>query len=116
MRPIQYLLDLPWWAGLVLFMAANWLVGYSYILGAPICLFGAWTFSRLLKPNDLTGAGFAIVGFPLFFLVMLIPREFDFTSDWLSWLNDTSATVLYGIRAALGIMVGFAACQGVRGS
>lgn len=44
MRPIRYILDLPWWVGLAIFMAGNWLVPYSYIAGVPICLFWAWTF------------------------------------------------------------------------
>lgn len=114
MRPIRYLLDLPWWVGLPIFMVGNWLTGYFYMPGVPVCLFGIWTFSKLLKPNDLCEVGFAIAGFPLFFLVMLLPREFSFESDWLSWLNDASATTLYGIRAALGILTGFVACLGVR--
>lgn len=114
MRPIRYLLDLPWWAGLVIFMAGNWLAPHSYIVGVPVCLFGAWTFSKLLKPNDYAEVGNAIVGFPMFFLVMLIPDKFSFETLILDLLNQLGSTATYGIRAALGIMTGFIAFQGVR--
>lgn len=114
MRPVRYILDLPWWVGLAIFMGGNWVTGHSYILGVPICLFGAWTFSKLLKPNDDPEPFPAIVGFPLFFLVMLIPGQFAFKDDWFSWMNGTSETVLFGTRAALGIFAGFIAFQGVR--
>jgi hypothetical protein len=114
MRPIRYILDLPWWVGLAIFMAGNWITGYYYIMGVPICLFGAWTFSKLLKPNDDPGPRPALIGFPLFFLVMVIPRHFAFENVWFSWLNGTSETVLYATRAALGILAGFIAFQGVR--
>jgi hypothetical protein len=114
MRPVRYILDLPWWVGLAIFMAGNWMTGHSYILGVPICLFGAWTFSKLLKHNDDADVLLAIFGFPFFFLVMLLPRQFSFESDWFSWMNGTSETVLYGTRAALGLFVSFIAFQGVR--
>jgi hypothetical protein len=114
MRPVRYILDLPWWVGLAIFMGGNWVTGHSYILGVPICLFGAWTFSKLLKPNDDPEPFPAIVGFPLFFLVMLIPSQFAFKGDWFSWMNGISENVLYGTRAALGIFTGFIAFQGVR--
>ena len=114
MRTIRYILDLPWWVGLPIFLLGNLVVGHCYILGVPICLFGAWTYSKLLKPNDDPDSFPAIVGFPLFFLVMLVPREFSFDNEWFSWLNGTSTTVLFGTRAALGILAGFIAFQGVR--
>jgi hypothetical protein len=114
MRPIRYIFDLPWWVGLAIFMGGNWVVGQSYIFGVPICLFGAWTFSKLLKPNDNPEPFPAIIGFPLFFIVMLIPGQFAFKDDWFSWMNGTSETVLYGTRAALGIFASFIALQGVR--
>ena len=114
MRPIRYIFDLPWWMGMAIFMAGNWVAGYCYILGVPVCLFGAWTYSKLLKPNDDSDPYPAIVGFPLFFLVMLVPRHFSFENEWFSWMNGTSGTVLFGTRAALGIFAGFIAFQGVR--
>ncbi len=114
MRPIRYILDLPWWVGLLIFLIGNLLVEHWYIVGLPVCLFGAWTFSKLLKPTESSDVGPAIVGFPLFFLVMLIPNQFSFETVVLDLLNDMSETVLFGIRAALGIGVGFIAFQGVR--
>ncbi len=114
MRPIRYLLDLPWWIGLLIFLLGNLLVGHWYIIGLPVCLFGAWTFSKLLTPEDSPEIGCAIVGFPLFFLVMLIPHQFAFETSWASWMNGASPKFLFGIRAALGIGVGFIAFRGVR--
>jgi hypothetical protein len=74
MRPIHFLFDLPWWTGLLVFLLGNLMVSHWYIVGLPICLFGAWTFSKLLPPVDHPEVGFAIIGFPLFFLAMLIPN------------------------------------------
>lgn len=114
MRPIRYLLDLPWWIGLLIFLMGNFIVGHWYVIGLPVSLFGAWTFSKLLVPKTDPEVGFAIIGFPLFFLVMLVPGQFAFESQWFSWMNGTSETVLFGTRAALGIFAGFIAFQGVR--
>lgn len=114
MRPIRYVLDLPWWIGLIIFLVGNLIVGHWYVPGVPVCLFGAWTFSKLLTPEDYPEVGFAVVGFPLFFLVMLIPHQFSFEASWASWLNYMSSNVLFGVRAALGIGVGFLAFRGVR--
>ena len=114
MRPFRYLVDLPWWAGFILFLIGNAIVPHYYILGLPICIFGIWTFSKLLKANDDALWGFAIVGFPLFFIVMLIPHQFSFEWPILDLLNGMSATATYATRAALGIFVGLFACQGVR--
>ncbi len=114
MRPIRYLCDLPWWMGLAIFMIGNAIVPYAYMIGVPICLFGAWTYSKLLKSNDAIQIGFAIIGFPLFFLAMLFPRQFRLETPILNLLNDLSTTTTYGIRAALGIFTSFLAFQGVR--
>lgn len=114
MRPIRYLFDLPWWVGLIIFLLGNLIVAHWYIVGLPVCLFGAWTYSKLLPPSDEPNVFAAIVGFPLFFLTMLIPDAFSFDSLLVSWLNGITETVLFGIRAALGIGVGFLAFQGVR--
>ena len=114
MRPVHYILDIPWWVVLIIFLLGNLVVGYSYIIGVPICLFGAWTYSKLLPSNESPEVGRAIIGFPLFFLVMLIPDRFSFETVILNLLNGIGQTVLFGIRAALGIGVGFIAFQGVR--
>ena len=114
MRLIRYILDLPWWVGLAIFMAGNWLVPHAYIIGVPVCLFGAWTFSKLLKPSLFDGPGGAMVGIPLFFLVMLIPNQFSFETVILDLLNELNQTATYGIRAALGIFAGFIAFEGMR--
>lgn len=45
---------------------------------------------------------------------MLIPVQFAFTTTGLDLMNAISPKTLYGIRAALGIGVGFIAFQGVR--
>lgn len=45
---------------------------------------------------------------------MLVPRQFVFENEWFSWMNGTSGTVLFGTRAALGILACFIAFQGVR--
>lgn len=63
---------------MAIFLAGNRVTGYYYILGVPICLFGAWTYSKILKPNDDPEPFPAIVGFPLVFIVMLVPRQFAF--------------------------------------
>ena len=114
MRPIRYLLDLPWWAGLVIFLLGNMVAASCYVVGLPVCLFGTWTYSKLLAADDDPVVGCAMIGFPLFFIVMLIPDKFSFANVWASWLNGMTPTVLFGIRAALGIGVGFLAFRGVR--
>jgi len=108
------LLDLPWWVGLLIFLLGNLIVSHWYIVGLPVCLFGAWTYSKLLPQVDDPTVGCAIVGFPLFFLTMLIPDQFTFENEWFAFMNGTSAKFLFGVRAALGIGVGFLAFQGVR--
>ncbi len=114
MRPLHYLFDLPLWTGLLVFLLGNLIVSHWYIVGLPICLFGAWTYSKLLPPVEHPEVGLAIIGFPLFFLAMLIPDRFTFETAWLDFINGTSPKVLFGTRAALGIGVGFLAFQGVR--
>jgi hypothetical protein len=114
MRPIRYLFDLPWWTGLLIFLMGNLVVPHWYIPGLFVCLFGGWTFSKLLPPVEDPELFPAVVGFPLFFLIMLIPDKFAFTTPGLDLMNAISPKILYGIRAALGIGVGFIAFQGVR--
>lgn len=114
MRPIRFLIDLPWWAGLLIFLAGNRLVSTWYATGLAVCLFGAWTYSKLLPARKEPAIGFALVGFPLFFLVMLIPDSVRFELPVLELLNGLSARALYGIRASLGIGVGFFAFMGAR--
>lgn len=114
MRPIRYILDLPWWVGLAIFLAGNAIVPHLYLIGMPMALFGAWTFSKLMKHDDLDEIGFAIIGFPLFFLVMLIPDRFTFETSYIDLLNHISPKVNFAVRAALGIMMALVAFRGVR--
>jgi len=99
---------------LIIFLLGNLIVTNWYIVGLPVCLFGAWTYSKLLPPPDDPAVAFAIIGFPLFFFAMLIPYQFTFENEWLTFMNGVSSKVLFGTRAALGIGVGFLAFQGVR--
>ena len=114
MRPIRYILDLPWWIGLAIFLAGNAIVPHLYLIGMPIAIFGAWTFSKLMKYDDWNEIGFAIIGFPLFFLVMLIPDRFAFETPYIDLLNHISPKVNFAVRAALGIMMALVAFRGVR--
>jgi hypothetical protein len=114
MRAIRYLLDLPWWVGLIIFLLGNLIVDHWYIVGLPVCLFGAWTYSKLLPPVDDPVVERAIFGFPLFFLAMLIPDQFAFEHQRLTFMNGASSQFLFGLRAAISIGVGFMAFQGVR--
>jgi hypothetical protein len=114
MRPLHFIFDLPWWVGFVLFLIGNAIVPHSYIIGMPICLFGVWTFSKLLQKNEDALWGYAIIGFPLFMLAMLIPGKFHMETPVLDLLNGMSTTATYATRAALGIFTGLFACQGLR--
>jgi hypothetical protein len=114
MRPIKFFFDLPWWTGLPIFLLGTSAVLWFYPIGIIIALFGAWTFFKLMKPADLDGPGFAIVGFPLFFLSMLIPERFSFEMPMIDLLNHLSPTVTYGLRAALGLASSFIAFQSFR--
>jgi hypothetical protein len=77
-------------------------------------LFGVWIFSKLLQKNEDALWGYAIVGFPLFMLAMLIPGKFHMETPVLDLLNGMSTTATYATRAALGIFTGLFACQGLR--
>lgn len=114
MRPIRYILDLPWWAGLAIFLVGNLVVPHYYLIGMPITLFGAWTFSKLLRYDDSDEIGFALVGLPLFFVVMLIPDRYAFETPYVDLLNHITPKVNYAIRASLGMMVSLIAFRGVR--
>lgn len=74
MRPLKFLTDLPWWTGLPIFLAGTAAVVLFYPRGLVIALFGAWTFYKLMEPCEYKEPGCALIGFPLFFLVMLNPR------------------------------------------
>lgn len=114
MRPVRYLLDLPWWAGLIIFLIGNWLTPHFYIVGMPTALFGAWTFSKLVHYDDTAEISAAIIGFPLFFLVMLLPVRFGFETPILDWLNQITPTATYAVRAAVGMSTALLAFNGVR--
>jgi hypothetical protein len=114
MRPIQFFFDLPWWTGLPIFLLGTALVLWLYPLGILIALFGSWTFFKLMQTSEFNGSAFAIIGFPLFFLSMLIPEQFHFDTPVLDLLNHLSPTVTYGIRSALSLATSFFAFQSFR--
>jgi len=114
LRPIRYITDLPWWVGLILFLIGNIIVPDHYLVGMPMCLFGAWTFSKLIKYDDYHEVGAAFIGFPVFFLVMLIPDQFTLETPVIDLLNEIPQKVNFTIRAALGMLISLIAFQGVR--
>jgi hypothetical protein len=116
MRILRFFLDLPWWAGLPVFLAGTAIVVHWYAIGLMIALFGAWTFSKLLPPDrDAADAiGFTLAGLPLFFFAMLIPAQFCFELPLLDWLNGISPTATYATRSALGLGVALCAFRGFR--
>ena len=114
MRPLKFLADLPWWTGLPIFLIGTAIVVFLYPLGIVVALFGAWTFFKLTEPDTFKEPGFALVGFPLFFLVMLIPDQFTLQTPVLDFLNHLSATVTYATRSALGLATAFIAFRSFR--
>jgi hypothetical protein len=114
MRPLKFLADLPWWAGLPIFLIGTAAVLLFYPLGIIVALFGAWTFYKLMEPDDYKLPGFALIGFPLFFLAMLIPSKFSLETPGLNLLNHLSTTATYGIRSALGLAAAFIAFRSFR--
>lgn len=114
MRPIKFFFDLPWWTGLPIFLLGTGAVLWFYPVGIIIALFGAWTFFKLMQPAELNGPVFAIVGFPLFFLSMLIPERFSFETPVIDLLNHLSPTATYAMRSALGLATSFIAFQSFR--
>lgn len=82
--------------------------------GILIALFGAWTFYKLMSPEDFKEPGFALVGFPLFFLVMLIPARFSLETPVFDLLNHLGPTTTYATRSALGLATAFIAFRSFR--
>lgn len=114
MRILRFLTDLPWWASLPIFLIGTGAVVLFYPLGILIALFGAWTFYKLMQPSEFKEPGFALVGLPLFFLVMLIPAEFCIETPVLDLLNQLSSTATYATRSALGLATAFIAFRSFR--
>jgi hypothetical protein len=114
MRPVRYVLDLPWWVGLVIYLAGNAIVPHFYLIGMPIALFGLWTFSKLMKFDHDAAVGFVIFGLPVFLIVMLIPDRFTFETAYINLLNHITPKVNSVLRASLGIMTGLITCCGIR--
>lgn len=115
MRYFRFLFDLPWWAGLPLFLSGTALVVHWYAIGLILALFGAWTFAKLMNKDDGPhGIGFALIGFPLFFFCMLIPTRFSFETPVLDLLNDLGSTATYATRSALGFATSLLAFQSMR--
>ena len=113
-RPFVFLMDLPWWTGLPIFLAGTAVVVHWYAIGVIVALFGAWTFAKLTQPSEFKEIGFAIIGFPLFFASMLIPTRFSIEVPVLDLLNDLSATANFAARSALGLASSFIAFQSFR--
>jgi hypothetical protein len=114
MRPFQFLFDLPWWTGLPIFLAGTALVTHAYPIGVTVALFGIWTFYKLMEPESFKDPYFAMVGFPLFFLAMLIPIRFSFETPVLDLLNELGKTTTYAIRSALGLATALFAFRSFR--
>lgn len=113
MRIFRYIFDLPWWVGLPIFLGGNLLIPmglYGYISGLIICLFGGWTFSKLLKPNEYIEAGQAIVCIPLTALSLYL-----FNKNWIfDHFIPTNSDTLYVLRIVFGLFFGFLSFQGFR--
>lgn len=112
MRYIRYILDLPWWIGLPIFLFGNLLVPFGwffYIIGLMICLFGCWTFSKLLKVNEYADPISAIICIPLVCLVMWV-----FTDQYFNQFMECSFGTLYASRTVLGLFFGLLGFQGFR--
>lgn len=115
MRYFRFLFDLPWWAGLPIFLSGTALVVHWYAIGLIIALFGAWTFSKLLeKHHEFNGIGCTLIGFPLFFFSMLIPHRFSFEFPVLELLNHLSTTATYAARSAFGLASSLIAFQSMK--
>tara|TARA_B110000495_G_C22766486_1_gene448663 strand:- start:121 stop:450 length:330 start_codon:yes stop_codon:yes gene_type:complete len=106
MRVLRAISDLPWWSGLPIFLTGNLIVPYGllgYIIGLCICLFGCWIFSKLVKRDEYSGGSNAIIGIPIFALLMFFMNGSFIPFEW-----DT----LYAIRACCCLFVGFLAFEG----
>ena len=117
MRIIRYIFDLPWWAGLFIFMGANFILPYEkyWLIGFPICLFGAWTFSKLVSPLEKPRVKNAIVGiviFPLFLYVTSL--RYQEIIDYFQWTEQKWFLVEYIVRMAGGLGIGFYFSLGLR--
>lgn len=67
----------------------------SYFIGCTMALSGTFIISRAMV-NGLNGIGFALIGFPIFFLSMS-PTSYD----WLSEFIDKPAIFLVRLSACL---------------
>jgi hypothetical protein len=114
MRYFRFLFDLPWWAGLPIFLSGTAIVVHWYAIGLIIALFGAWTFSKLIVKENDAAIGWALVGFPLFFFSMLIPARFSFDFPIIDLCNHLSTTATYAMRSALSLASGLIAFQSMR--
>jgi len=106
MRMLRVISDLPWWSGLPIFLIGNLIVPYGivgYTIGLCVCLFGCWIFSKLVKKDEYSGGMNAIMGIPIFALLMFFMNQSFIPFNW-----DT----LYVIRACAGLFVGFLAFEG----
>ena len=111
MRILRAISDLPWWSGLPIFLIGNLMVPhgmFGYMVGLCICMFGCWIFSKLVKRDEYaTGGGSAIVGIPLFGLLL-----YFVTDNYDHYIIDLHRDTLYVIRACGGMFIGFIAFSG----
>ena len=108
MRIFRYVFDLPWWIGLPIFLAGNLLVPlgfFQYISGLIVCMFGCWTFSKLLNYSEESEIGQAAFYIPMMVLSMWFLNE-----KYIDWEYNT----LYVVRASSGLFCGILAFQGFR--
>lgn len=112
MRYIRYIVDLPWWVGLPIFLVGNLLVPrglFGYIIGLIVCLFGCWTFSKLLKVDEYVEAGRAIVCIPIVAFIIGFVNE-----PFIDPIIDCSFATLFVLRTIAGLFFGMIAFQGFR--
>jgi|TARA_R110002110_G_scaffold184875_2_gene391767 hypothetical protein len=106
MKFLRAISNLPWWCGLPTFLFGNLIVPYGitgYVIGLCICLFGCWVFSKLVKRDEYSGGLSAVMGVPIFGLLMFFINEAFIPFNW-----DT----LYVIRSCAGLFVGLLAFEG----
>lgn len=107
MKVLRYIFDLPWWTGLPIFLGGNFLFHenyelWGYLMGMGMCLFGGWTFSKLLKYDEFTMSNPAVVGLPLVLLSGWYLKN-PYVSDICYLINypQLEFTELYILRSAI---------------
>jgi hypothetical protein len=112
MRYIRYILDLPWWVGLPISLFGNLLVPFGlfwYIIGLMVFLFGCWTFSKLLKEDEYSEAGRAIIFIPIVALGMWFINK-----SFVDAIILCSFGTLFVLRFVFGMFFGLISFQGFK--